>query len=225
VGPAEPEGSQTAVQAEQPAPRPAPQSGRVGQAMRIFGLRSRLLPNAAVVGGRFPGLLPAAKAVLAVGRRPVGQDGKGQSTEPAHPAADPNPVVAIVVGRFPPPAVAGDRILAAPRAPPWQERQRKRGHPGSDLSSGPGQCDKKNHGWREGPPLTVSLLEFRSVEGLHPPGIFNSNEKRILPSAVIRKRMHFGDWPVYNHISGAYRNHVTIGQFECRYNVGSRGRK
>jgi hypothetical protein len=55
------------------------------------------------------------------------------------------------------------------------------------------QCDKENHGWREGPPLTVVLArEFRSVEGLHPPGIFNSNEKRILPSAVIRKRMLWG---------------------------------
>jgi hypothetical protein len=59
------------------------------------------------------------------------------------------------------------------------------------------QCDKENHGWREGPPLTVTCLEFRSEEGLHPPGIFNSNEKRILPSAAIRKRIHFGDWPVY----------------------------
>ena len=46
-------------------------------------------------------------------------------------------------------------------------------------------------------PLTVSWLEFRSVEGLHPPGIFNSNEKRIRPSAAVRKRIHFGDWPVY----------------------------
>jgi hypothetical protein len=48
------------------------------------------------------------------------------------------------------------------------------------------------------PPLTrgrahVSAREFRSVEGLHPPGIFNSNEKRILPSAAIRKRIHFCD--------------------------------
>ena len=50
-------------------------------------------------------------------------------------------------------------------------------------------------------PLTVSWLEFRSVEGLHPPGIFNSNEKRIRPSAAVRKRSHFGDWPVYNHLS------------------------
>ena len=40
-------------------------------------------------------------------------------------------------------------------------------------------------------PLTVSWLEFRSVEGLHPPGIFNSNEKRIRPSAAVRKHIHF----------------------------------
>ena len=46
-------------------------------------------------------------------------------------------------------------------------------------------------------PLTASWLEFRSVEGLHPPGIFNSNEKRIRPSAAVRKHIHFGDWPVY----------------------------
>ena len=40
------------------------------------------------------------------------------------------------------------------------------------------QCDKENHGWREGPPLTVSWLEFRSVEGLHPPGIFKLERKK-----------------------------------------------
>src|SRR5215467_7191206 len=49
-------------------------------------------------------------------------------------------------------------------------------------------------GWPVTGPLAGPL---RSVEGLHPPGIFNSNEKRILPSAAIRKRIHFGDWPVY----------------------------
>ena len=25
------------------------------------------------------------------------------------------------------------------------------------------QCDKENHGWREGPPMNVTLLKFRSV--------------------------------------------------------------
>src|SRR5262249_2912179 len=53
-----------------------------------------------------------------------------------------------------------------------------------------------------GRPVTGPLAgSLRSVEGLHPPGIFNSNEKRILPSAAIRKRIHFGDWPVYCRIS------------------------
>src|SRR5262249_3933777 len=43
-------------------------------------------------------------------------------------------------------------------------------------------------------PVTGPLAgPLRPVEGLHPPGIFNSNEKRILPSAAIRKRIHFGD--------------------------------
>jgi hypothetical protein len=72
--------------------------------------------------------------------------------------------------------------------------------PRVELVFGLWQCDKKNHGWREGPPLTVSWLEFRSVEGLHPPGIFNSNEKRILLPAAIRKRIHFEDWPVYRRV-------------------------
>jgi hypothetical protein len=67
-----------------------------------------------------------------------------------------------------------------------------------------GQCDKVNHGWREGPPLTDSLQGCDLLEGLHPPGIFNSNEKRILPSAVIRKPMHFGDWPVYCRFTAPY---------------------
>src|SRR5262249_1350069 len=53
-------------------------------------------------------------------------------------------------------------------------------------------------GWPVTGPLGGSL---RSVEGLHPSGIFNSNEKRILPSAAIRKRIHFGDWPVYCRVS------------------------
>src|SRR6516164_5952986 len=111
--------------------------------MGVFGLRSGLLPSTAVDGSRFPGLFPAAKAVLAVGRRPMGQDGEGQSTGPAHAATDPNPVVAFVVGLFLPPAMTGDGVLAAPRAASWQERQRKGRHPGSYLSSDSGSAIKR----------------------------------------------------------------------------------
>jgi hypothetical protein len=31
------------------------------------------------------------------------------------------------------------------------------------------QCDKKNQGWREGPPLTVPCQSFDLLPGLHPP--------------------------------------------------------
>ena len=64
--------------------------------------------------------------------------------------------------------------------------------PRVELVFGLWQCDKKNHGWREGPPLTVSWLEFRSVEGLHPPGIFNSNEKKN--TAVCRHPQTHSFW-------------------------------
>src|SRR5215471_5873038 len=71
---------------------------------------------------------------------------------------------------------------------------------------------------REGPPLTVVLArEFRSVEGLHPPEIFNSNEKRILPSVVIRKPMHFGDWPVYCRL----RPVIGANRFSCSVSTAS----
>jgi hypothetical protein len=83
--------------------------------------------------------------------------------------------------------------------------------PRIELVFGLWQCDKENHGWREGPAADRAWLEFRSVEGLHPPGIFNSNEKRILPSAAIRKRIHFGDWPVYCCFSARIGNHAPTG--------------
>jgi len=47
------------------------------------------------------------------------------------------------------------------------------------------QCDKENHGWREGPPQTRPA-EFDRVPGLHSPGKSVSNEERILLSASRR---------------------------------------
>jgi hypothetical protein len=59
------------------------------------------------------------------------------------------------MGLFAPLAMADDGLPAAPRTPSRQERQRERGQPRIDLVFRFGQCDKENHGWREGPPLTV----------------------------------------------------------------------
>jgi hypothetical protein len=39
------------------------------------------------------------------------------------------------------------------------------------------QCDKKNQGWREGPPLTVPCQSFDPLPGLHPPAKSVSTKK------------------------------------------------
>jgi len=56
------------------------------------------------------------------------------------------------------------------------------------------QCDKKNQGWREGPPLTVPAKVSICWSGLHPPDKkSDSNETRILLSVVSRQPIiHFG---------------------------------
>ncbi len=42
--------------------------------------------------------------------------------------------------------------------------------PRLDVVLGVWQCDKENHGWREGPPLTVACKVSICWPGLHPPG-------------------------------------------------------
>jgi len=58
-------------------------------------------------------------------------------------------------------AMADDRSIPAKWAPAGQQGQRKRGHPGSMLSSASGSAIKRINGWREGLPLTVAA-KFRS---------------------------------------------------------------
>jgi hypothetical protein len=41
------------------------------------------------------------------------------------------------------------------------------------------QCDKKNHGWCEGPPVTVLCQSFDLLAGPSPSAESDSNEKRI----------------------------------------------
>ena len=89
------------------------------------------------------------------------------------------------------------------------------------------QCDKENHGWREGPPLTVVLArEFRSVEGLHPPEIFNSNEKKN--TAICRYPQTYVFWrlagilPFHDHNRSEPANFPFANQPDkMRSHVGS----
>ena len=58
------------------------------------------------------------------------------------------------------------------------------------------QCDKENHGWREGLPLTVSA-KFRSEAGLHPPGKVIPERKREYCFPTLAATPHSEHWPVF----------------------------
>src|SRR5258708_40372566 len=72
-------------------------------------------------------------------------------------------------------SVADDGVVGADRTTPGQKDQRDRS--GVDVVFRLWQCDKKNQGWREGPPLTVPCQSFDLLPGLHPPVQSVSNEK------------------------------------------------
>ena len=66
--------------------------------------------------------------------------------------------------------VAGKRDIAAAAGPA--------GSPRVDVVFRLWQCDKENHGWREGPPLTVPCQSFDLWPGLHPPGKVSLERKK-----------------------------------------------
>ena len=97
-------------------------------------------------------------------------------------APHPNVFVLVIVGPAEPPSMADDRAkpdIAAAGGPA--------GSPRVDVVFCLWQCDKNNHGWREGPPLTVLWQSVDLLPGLHPPAKSVSNEKRILLSVGERE--------------------------------------
>src|SRR5262245_3057037 len=99
---------------------------------------------------------------------PFRQDGEGLPAWMADPTANPNNLTSVIVRLAEPPTVADDRPVMAERAQPWQYAERN--HPGSGFVLCLWQCDKENHGWREGPPLRLAWKRFDLLPGLHPPG-------------------------------------------------------
>jgi hypothetical protein len=60
------------------------------------------------------------------------------------------------------------------------------------------QCDKKNHGWREGPPLTVSWQKFRSAgRAFTPPGKISFERKKNTPLRRRPSAPQSEYWPVF----------------------------
>ncbi len=98
------------------AARPAADSGRIRQSIRVLKLRQCLLPRAAL--HKAPPQCPAARqqAVMRVGKRKQRKESEGRPTTGAAAAMDPNPVVMLVVGLLPAPSVTNDRISFTNRA-------------------------------------------------------------------------------------------------------------
>ena len=68
-------------------------------------------------------------------------------------APHPDAFVLVIVALTESPSVADDRVVLANGTSPRQAGPAE--SPRIDVVFRLWQCDKKNHGWREGPPLTV----------------------------------------------------------------------
>jgi hypothetical protein len=65
------------------------------------------------------------------------------------------------------------------------------GSPRDDVVFRLWQCDKENHGWREGPPLTVPCQSFNLLAGPSPSRLNQlRTKKRILICAAGRARLN-----------------------------------
>ena len=76
-------------------------------------------------------------------------------------ASHPDAFVLVIVGLAEPPSMADDRVVAG--KPDIAAAGGPAGSPRVDVVFRLWQCDKENHGWREGPPLTVPA-KFRSED-------------------------------------------------------------
>jgi hypothetical protein len=81
------------------------------------------------------------KAVVAGGRQPIGQDGKGLPARPTDSAPHPDAFVLVIVSVAEASSVANDRVVPANGTSPRQEAQRD--HPESALSSASGNAIKR----------------------------------------------------------------------------------
>jgi len=97
--------------------------------------------------------LSATEAEMPRRCQPVRQDRKRLPARSTNAAPHPDAFVSVVVRLPESPSVADDSVVAAQRAKPRQQMQ---GNYRFTVVFGVWQCDKENHGWREGPPLTVA---------------------------------------------------------------------
>jgi hypothetical protein len=70
------------------------------------------------------------------------------------------------------------------------------GSPRVDVVFRFGQCDKENHGWREGPPLTVLCESFDLLDGPSPSGKVSFQRKKNTALRLCPRVPHSAHWPV-----------------------------
>ena len=172
---------------------PSAESGRIGRARRILAMR-RCLLHGISCGDVLTGLLAAPQAEGRRRRQPIGQDREGLVARLTDSAPYPNAFVPVVVGGAGPQSMADDRVVSAKGTAPRQEFQR--GHPRVDVVFRRRQCDKENHGWREGPPLTVPCERFDLLAGPSPSGKVSANEKKNTASHCPPRSPQLAHWPV-----------------------------
>lgn len=104
-------------------------------------------------GNPLTSLMPTVKAVMRAWSQPLRQNREALPARHTDSTPHPDTFVLAIMTLASAPSMANDRVTVANWTPPRQALQRN--HPRLDVVFCFGQCDKKNHGWREGPPLTV----------------------------------------------------------------------
>jgi hypothetical protein len=76
------------------------------------------------------------------------------------------------------------------------------------------QCDKKNHGWREGPPVTVLCQSFRSAGRAFTLRLNQFRTKREYSFALLPASLPLKHWPVIADHSELAKQHfnASIGR-------------
>jgi len=109
-------------------------------------------------------------------RQLIRQDSEGLAARLTDSAPHPDACAPVIVALTKSPAVADNRVVSAKRT---ASRQKLQGdHPGVGVVFRLGQCDKENHGWREGPPLTVPCQSFDLLAGPSPSGKVSFKRKK-----------------------------------------------
>jgi hypothetical protein len=74
------------------------------------------------------------------------------------------------------------------------------------------QCDKKNHGWREGPPVTVLCQSFRSAGRAFTLRLNQFRTKREYSFVLLPANLPLKHWPVIaDHLSGTGCTGSAVG--------------